>query len=135
MSTAFSPGIVTANDLGWGNPVGLGFLDSLAGIVHSLYIATVLVGAIVGTASLVIRYRRGSSDARHQVKWFAAAFGFVALTIAAYAIATGPVSARAPGWLMEDRLDALGGSLTVTSLLGDGTTLAGAIPAHQLAAA
>ena len=36
---------------------------------------------------------------------------------------------------MEDRLDALGGSLTVTSVLGGGTTLAGRLRVHKLAAA
>ena len=100
LGVVFSPSAVTAGALGSTNPVGLAVLDPLTDAIHALYVLTVVAGTLAGAASLVIRYRRGSPDERHQVKWFAGAFGLVAVTIAAYAAVPTLLSIKTPDWLI-----------------------------------
>jgi signal transduction histidine kinase len=97
----FSPGPITSGSARtFNNPVGIAALDSSVDIFHGLYVLAILVGVISGAASLVVRYRRGSSDERHQVKWFAGAFGLVAVSLAGYASLPDMLGIQTPGWLI-----------------------------------
>jgi len=59
----FSPGPITSGSARtFNNPVGIAALDSSVDVFHGLYVLAILVGVISGAASLVVRYRRGSSD-------------------------------------------------------------------------
>ena len=97
----FSPGPITSGSARtFNNPVGIAALDSSVDVFHGLYVLAILVGVISGAASLVVRYRRGSSDERHQVKWFAGAFGLVAVSLAGYASLPDMLGIQTPGWLI-----------------------------------
>ena len=97
----FSPGLITSGSARtFNNPVGIAALDSSVDVFHGLYVLAILVGVISGAASLVVRYRRGSSDERHQVKWFAGAFGLVAVMLAGYASLPDTLGIQTPGWLI-----------------------------------
>jgi two-component system NarL family sensor kinase len=53
------------------NPLGIsGLPPDLRAIGSSLTALGLAVGALVGVASLVVRYRRSAVDVRHQLKWF-----------------------------------------------------------------
>ena len=58
-----------------------------------------LAGVLGGAASLMVRYRHGNSDERHQIKWFAGAFVLLAVMLAVYA-ASGVLSITSPDWLI-----------------------------------
>jgi signal transduction histidine kinase len=81
------------------NPVGLAALTPLTGLFHALYVLAVLVGVLGGAGSLLVRYRHGNSDERHQIKWFAGAFVLLAVMLAAYA-ASGALGIASPDWLI-----------------------------------
>jgi signal transduction histidine kinase len=65
------------------NPVGVGPARGLYAVV---YPPILLVGVATAATSLVVRYRRGDQDLRHQVKWLAAALALVALMLGIYAV-------------------------------------------------
>ena len=53
------------------NPVGIRFLpDGLRAAGNTLTSLALGVGALVGPASLIVRFRRSSTEVRHQLKWF-----------------------------------------------------------------
>ena len=96
----FTPNIPKASASGPTNPVGLAILAPLTEAIATIFRLTLIGGAITGAASLVTRYRHGSSDERQQVKWFAGAFGLVALLIAAYAVIPDVLGITPPDWLI-----------------------------------
>jgi signal transduction histidine kinase len=63
------------------NPLGVGLARGLHAVV---YTPVLLGGAVTAATSLILRYRRGDEDLRHQVKWFAAALVLVALMLGLY---------------------------------------------------
>jgi signal transduction histidine kinase len=73
----------TGYQLKLANPIGIPAATKvILGIQHAAGIITLLIALISGLASSVIRYRRGSSELRHQVKWVLVAVTFVGLTSA-----------------------------------------------------
>jgi len=58
------------------------------GLYVAVYPPVLLLGAATAATSLVVRYRRGDQDLRHQVKWLAAALALVALMLGVYAVGT-----------------------------------------------
>jgi signal transduction histidine kinase len=73
-----------------------GYQNSPLAAIAPLFL---LIGVLLAFVSLVVRYRRGSADERHQIKWFLAAMG---LTILAFFIAGTRVPGLgivAPAWL------------------------------------
>jgi signal transduction histidine kinase len=66
------------------NPVGIDALGPASRAIRGIYILAILGGAASGVITLVQRFRRGTSDERHQIKWFAGAFGLFAVTVATY---------------------------------------------------
>ncbi|HXA43042.1 MAG TPA: histidine kinase [Candidatus Solibacter sp.] len=97
----FSPASVTTSgpSAPFGNPVGIGAIGRLAPAIHGIYVAVLLVGIACGVFTLVQRYRRGSSDERHQIKWFAGAFALFGLMIGSYGAASALVNLSAD-WLI-----------------------------------
>ena len=81
------------------NPVGIDALGPASRVFRGLYVFALLVGAVSGAATLVLRYRRGNSDERHQIKWFAGAFALFAVTIAGYGASSGLLGLNAD-WLI-----------------------------------
>ena len=102
----FSPATVTASGPAsqFGNPVGIDAIGRLAPAIHALYVAALLVGAGCGAVTLVLRYRRGRPDERHQIKWFAGAFALFAIMIAAYGAASGLLALSSPDWVIASIL-------------------------------
>jgi signal transduction histidine kinase len=82
------------------NPTGIAALGPASSLFHALYVIAILVGVLGGAASLVVRYRRGSPDERHQVKWFAGAFVLVAALLAAYAGGQYLLKVVFPDWVI-----------------------------------
>jgi signal transduction histidine kinase len=97
----FSPASVTNSgpSAPFANPVGIDSVGSLAPAIHGIYVAVLLGGIACGVFTLVQRYRRGSSDERHQIKWFAGAFAFFGLMIGSYGAASAFVNPLAD-WLI-----------------------------------
>jgi hypothetical protein len=53
------------------NPLGIGSLPAgLRDIANGITGIALIAGAITAVASVVVRFRRASSDTRHQLKWF-----------------------------------------------------------------
>jgi signal transduction histidine kinase len=77
-------GISGGSPYNFPNPVGIDALGSASDAFHGLYVFALLVGAVSGVTTLVLRYRRGTPDERHQIKWFAGAFALFAFSIAIY---------------------------------------------------
>ena len=68
--TAFAPGQLEES-IALANPLGIDILpEGLRAVGNALTALAIGVGAIVGPASLVVRYRRSSTEVRHQLKWF-----------------------------------------------------------------
>jgi signal transduction histidine kinase len=88
----------------FGNPVGIDAVGRLAPAIHALYVAALLVGAGCGVITLVLRYRRGRPDERHQIKWFAGAFALFAMLIATYGAASGLLALNSPDWVIASIL-------------------------------
>ncbi len=88
----------------FGNPVGIDAVGRLAPAIHALYVAALLVGAGCGGITLVLRYRRGRPDERHQIKWFAGAFALFAMLIATYGAASGLLALNSPDWVIASIL-------------------------------
>ncbi len=87
LATAFQPGPLEGSDLLL-NPFGVEALANLRGILETASgLGLALVMPLV-LLSLVLRYRRGSTTERQQLKWFAAA---VVLTGACVALALLPL--------------------------------------------
>jgi hypothetical protein len=83
---AFEPGPVAQIEVGVDNPLGisslrgpLGALDLLLGVVQAGL-------AAAGVACLVVRFRRGGSLERLQIKWFAYASGFALVMLVVLAV-------------------------------------------------
>jgi signal transduction histidine kinase len=101
----FSPASVTTSGPSqFSNPVGIDAIGRLAPAIHALYVAALLVGAGCGVVTLVLRYRRGSPDERHQIKWFAGAFALFAILIATYGAASGLLALNSPYWVIASIL-------------------------------
>jgi signal transduction histidine kinase len=65
------------------NPAGVGITRGLYAVV---YPPVLLGGVATAATALIVRYRRGDQDLRHQVKWLAAALALVALMLAVYLV-------------------------------------------------
>ena len=64
------------------NPLGIGALPSdLRALGTAVTTLALVVGAVVAPASLVARYRRSSTEVRHQLKWFVYAGVVLALVL------------------------------------------------------
>ncbi len=67
---AVAPGPVEVG-IGVANPLGIGALPSgLRDVANAVTAIALAAGGIIAVASLIERYRRSASDARHQLKWF-----------------------------------------------------------------
>jgi len=67
---AFAPGQLEES-ITIANPLGIAALPAgLRAVADTLTTLALGVGAVVGPASLVVRYRRSSTEVRHQLKWF-----------------------------------------------------------------
>jgi two-component system, NarL family, sensor kinase len=65
------------------NPFGLPLPRGWFNLVDTTPLQTVLVGAVAGSlAALVVRYRRGSSEVRDQLRWFLVAFTLLIASLA-----------------------------------------------------
>jgi signal transduction histidine kinase len=102
----FSPTSVTTSGTPspFGNPVGIDAVGQLAPLIHGLYVGALLAGAGCGVVTLVLRYRRGTSDERHQIKWFAGAFVLFAVLIATYGAASALLALSSPDWVVASIL-------------------------------
>jgi signal transduction histidine kinase len=83
----FDPAAFFTNGVGYrinlANPVGIPGAHNLTVTIQQTAGTILLViGLVGGLASSVVRFRRGSSELRHQVKWLLAAVTFVGLTFA-----------------------------------------------------
>jgi signal transduction histidine kinase len=63
------------------NPIGIPGVTAVAGVVSAVAGMVFLVSLVGAIVSLVLRYRRGSSEERHQLKWFIAGFVVLALLL------------------------------------------------------
>src|SRR5258708_854610 len=97
----FSPDAVTTSGPAapFANPVGIDAVGRLAPAIHGIYVAVLLGGSACGVFTLVNPYLRGSSDERHQIKWFAGAFALFGLMIGSYGAAAAFVNPLAD-WLI-----------------------------------
>ncbi len=103
LSEVLTPGLMTqAGYPHTTNPYGLA---AAARIVDDakLAIALVPILMVASAAALIVRFRRARGEPRRQIKWFAAAAGFVASTYAVVeliSVIVYPSSPHAPGWLL-----------------------------------
>jgi signal transduction histidine kinase len=78
-------------------------IGALTGYQNSPLVATaplfLLIGVLLAFASLVVRYRRGSADERHQIKWFLAAMGVTILAFFVAGIRLPGLGIVIPAWL------------------------------------
>lgn len=72
--------------------VVISIIDDTAGPVGDPAISLAIIGALASASSLVVRYRRSSGVARHQIRWIAWGGGFIVATLVASAILEGAVS-------------------------------------------
>jgi cytochrome b subunit of formate dehydrogenase len=84
------------------NPYGV---QSLATVVDDAKLAIILVPLmmVASAAALIVRFRRARGHARLQIKWLAAAAGFVAvsyLVVEMTSVILYPSSQHAPAWLI-----------------------------------
>ena len=64
------------------NPLGIGVLPpDLRALGNAVTTLALVAGAVVAPASLVVRYRRSSTEVRHQLKWFVYAGVVLALVL------------------------------------------------------
>ena len=78
---AFTPGRLEES-IAVPNPLGIGALPTeLRGIGNAVTSMALAGGAVLAVASLVTRYRRSSSDTRHQLKWLIFAGALLALVL------------------------------------------------------
>jgi signal transduction histidine kinase len=73
------PKALSIGSRGVTNPIGIPGAAAVAGVVSAGAGIVFLASMAAAVVSLVLRYRRGSSDERHQLKWFIA--GFVVLAV------------------------------------------------------
>jgi two-component system, NarL family, sensor kinase len=79
--TAFTPGPLEES-IAAVNPLGISFLPiGLRDIGNALTSIALVFGTLIAVASLVARYRRSSSDTRHQLKWLVFAGVLLALAL------------------------------------------------------
>ena len=108
MLAGFVLGLLTPGPMSQGgyphtdNPFGIGGLGT---IISDSKILILLVPAmmVASAASLIVRFRRSRGIARQQVKWLAAAAGFVAFTymiVELVSVTIAPEATRAPTWLL-----------------------------------
>jgi len=84
VSLAVLPGPLT-NFSSLRNPFGIGSYDAVLAVAGLTQMAFVL-GIVVSTVALVLRYRRSTGDEREQLKWLAAAAVLVAAALVASAL-------------------------------------------------
>lgn len=78
---AFTPGPLEES-IAVSNPLGIGALPiELRGIGNALTNTALAAGALLGVASLIARYRRSSTDTRHQLKWLIFAGALLAVVL------------------------------------------------------
>jgi signal transduction histidine kinase len=75
------PGAISMGDRAVTNPIGVPGAASLVGVVSAVAAIVFLVCLVGAVVSLVLRYRRGSSEERHQLKWFITGFIVLALSL------------------------------------------------------
>jgi hypothetical protein len=64
------------------NPLGIGALPAATrDVANGVTAVSLAVGGVIAVASLIARYRRSASDARHQLKWFLFAVAFWAVVL------------------------------------------------------
>ncbi len=98
LPSMFSPGPLS-NAHGVDNPVGIPGFEQLVPILNAANVLMVAVAFPLAIAAAVLRYRRGSSVERQQVKWFAAAVGLTGVCFGlAVLVPDGPVAEL--GWIV-----------------------------------
>ncbi len=98
LPSMFSPGPLS-NAHGVDNPVGIPGFERLVPILNAANVLMVAVAFPLAIAAAVLRYRRGSSIERQQVKWFAAAVGLTGVCFGlAVLVPEGPVAEF--GWIV-----------------------------------
>jgi hypothetical protein len=75
---AFTPGMMSGT-VALDNPFGISAFAAVSDIVNMVSIITAPIVFVGATAAVIVRYRRGSSVVRHQVKWLAAVAAVSAL--------------------------------------------------------
>jgi hypothetical protein len=75
---AFTPGMMSGT-VALDNPFGISAFAAVSDVVNMVSIITAPIVFVGATAAVIVRYRRGSSVVRHQVKWLAAVAAVSAL--------------------------------------------------------
>ena len=67
----FGPGSIASETGRWNisNPLGLGFLRPLEGVLLNIGVALVLTSAVAAVIALVVRFRRAEGEERQQITW------------------------------------------------------------------
>lgn len=98
LPSMFSPGPLS-NAQGVANPVGIPGFERLVPVLNAANVLMVAVAFPLAIAAAVLRYRRGSSVERQQLKWFAAAVGLTGVCFGlAVLVPEGPVAEL--GWIV-----------------------------------
>jgi len=110
MPSALDPAYFASDHLA--NPYSLSAFRGYAeGVLPGVGAMLASIAGLLSAASVIVRYRRSSSEVRHQIKWFAAA---IALVVMIFAFQTVTRLQNGPGLPLA--LAALGGSIAVAVL-------------------